>query len=118
MAGFVFKDRTTATRLKQWANTLPGQTGDQGQRATEIFLFKTPVGGIAARSGTTLGKATCDAYYLSFDGTDATITALTDSGSAQLTNTVFNMSTSAVGAEVYIQAVRIYGLYVANWEEC
>lgn len=118
MSGFNFKDRNIAMRLKQIANLPAGSFGDTGQRATEIYLFQTPSGGIPARSGTTLGKATCDAYYLSFDGTDATIGALTDAGSTQLTDTVFNMSTSAVAGSVYIQAVRIWGLYVANWEEC
>jgi len=118
MGAFYFKDRNIATRLKQFAQTMPGQSGDLGQRATDIFLFQTPSGGIPARSGTTLGKATCDAYYLAFDGTDATLTALTDAGGTQLTDTVFNMATEAVSGSVYIQAVRIYNLYVANWEEC
>jgi hypothetical protein len=118
MAGlYGFKDERVARRLRDFAETMPGAEGDQGVRATEIFLFQTPGGGIPARSGTTLGKATCDAYYLSFDGTDADISALQDGGST-LTSTVFNMSTEAVGGSAYIQAVRIYGLYVANWEEC
>lgn len=78
--------------------------------ATRIFL--TPAGGIPARSGTTLGKATCTGYKLTFDGTDA------DLATAGFTADVFNMAIEAVGASAYIQAIMFSGLWVANWEQC
>ena len=75
-------------------------------------LAQTPSGGIPGRSGTTLGSASCSMYYIAKSGTTATLTADTRS------ETIYNMSTSAVAGTAYIQAVRINGFLVANWEDC
>jgi len=87
-------------------------------KGSPFRIFLTPSGGIPARSGTTLGKATCTLYYLSFDGTDATLAAALDAESSGITATVFNMGLEAVNGSSYTQAVAINGLYVANWEDC
>ena len=118
MALIGFRDRNVATRLKMLAQTPAGLSGDPGLKVTDVYLFKAPSGGIPAKSGTTLGKATCDAYYLSFDGTDADLAVLQDSGSTTITATVFNMGSEAVAADAFVQAMRCNGLYLANWEDC
>jgi len=79
--------------------------GDSSQCA----IFFTPSGGIPARSGTTLGQASCTKVKL--DG--FALTTLTGQTSA-----VGNLSTEAVGGSKYIQALRISGTWVANWEQC
>jgi len=81
----------------------------RGRVSPQIQIFLTPTGGIPARSGSTLGQANCtkvriDAFVL---------TTLTGQ-----TNAVGNMATEDVGEDVYIQAVKINGQWVANWEEC
>lgn len=84
-----------------------------------VAVFETPVGGIPAISGGTLGKATCDLYELSVDGSgNATYSAATDEDSTQITHTVRNMSSETVFGSIKIQATLIDGLWIANWEDC
>lgn len=113
-----FGQREIARRLKQQALSLPGQQADEGIPLTDFYLFQTPSGGIPAIDGTTLGKADCTLYKLSFDGSDATIGPWNDNAGLALTRTVYNMGSAAVEENVYIQVARINGLYVANWEDC
>lgn len=81
--------------------------------------FQTPVGGIPAFAASTFGKATCDLYSGSLDGSnDLTFTAATDEDSSQITHTVYNQSVDPVGAAEKIQAVLIDGLWIANYEDC
>ena len=84
---------------------------------TAFRLLKTPSGGIPGRSGTTLGKAVCELYHLELSGSDAVLTQDLDGGSA-IEYTVHNMATGAVAGSVYVQAARINGFLVVNWEEC
>lgn len=113
-----FSDRNVAKRLKQIAATPEGLTISEGLRHTDVFLFKTPSDGIPAASGGVYGKAVCDAYYLSFDGTDASEAELKDSSGTTITATVFNKSSRAVPGNTVIQVVRCYGLYLENWTDC
>ena len=75
----------------------------------QVGVFYTPSGGIPARSGTTMGSASCT--RVSFDG--ATITA-TD-GPA---DDVRNLGTEAVAGSSYIQCLFVDGTWLANWEQC
>lgn len=81
--------------------------------------FETPSGGIPAMSGGTFGKATCDAYQMVLDASrDATYEALNDSTDTQISQAVYNQASEAVAGSVKIQATRLTGLWVANWEPC
>ena len=72
------------------------------------LLMQTPSGGIGARSGTTLSSATCTLWSRS----GSTISA------ASRTETVYNLSTTAVGGTKYIIAIPTNIGYVAGWEDC
>lgn len=82
--------------------------GGSNASAATIAAFVTPGGGIAARSGSTLGSATCTRLTLS-GGTRATTTT---------TVTVYNNFLSAVGASVDIKAAQIDGIWVVLAEDC
>ena len=86
-----------------------------GSRLTEGYLFQTPSGGIAARSGTTCGSAACTPYYIDSSGV---INELTDNSGTSQTVTVYNVFGSAIGGSVYITAKRVYGVLVADAEDC
>jgi hypothetical protein len=72
------------------------------------LVMKSPGGGIAARSGTTVSSATCTVWERS--GT--TLSAGTR------TETVYNLSTTAVAATVFIVAELTNIGWVAVWEDC
>lgn len=72
------------------------------------LVMKSPGGGIAARSGTTVSSATCTVWERS--GT--TLSAGTR------TETVYNLSTTAVAATVFIVAEWTNIGWVAVWEDC
>lgn len=76
--------------------------------AAGVKHFVTPVGGIAARSGATLGSATCTMLTIA-GGTRATTAA---------TATVYNNFTSAVGGSVDIVAAKIDGVWSVIAEDC
>lgn len=81
-----------------------------------MYIVKTPVGGIPARSGTTPGSATCTLWtnaggaLAEWDNTQ---------GDAQSV-TVYNLSTTAVAAEAYVVACQemLGGTLLALWEDC
>jgi hypothetical protein len=72
------------------------------------LLMQTPSGGIAARSGTTISSAVCTVWTRS--GSTISATSQTES--------VFNLSTSAVGGTKYIIAKDTNIGKVAVWEDC
>ena len=74
----------------------------------EALVCKTPGGGIAARSGTTVSSATCTVWKR----TGTTLSATTS------TVTVYNLSPTAVAATVEIVAVPTNIGLVAVWEDC
>lgn len=80
----------------------------QGQKP--VVHAKSPLGGIPARSGLTMGSATCDLFSCNSSG------VLVDSG----TNiTVYNMASGAVAGDVQIVAAKNdAGLYVCIVEDC
>ena len=73
-------------------------------------IIKTPAGGIAARSGTTVSSASCDVFSI-------VGTTLTDTGN---NIDVFNISIFAVGASKYGLAKKEYatGKWVIDFEDC
>lgn len=73
-------------------------SGLQGHVGLLVFVAKTGSGGIAARSGTTLGSGTVTLYTL-FGGT---IAEYADANSAAVTKTCYNVTTTAVAASTYI----------------
>lgn len=71
-------------------------------------VFVTPSGGIAARSGATLGSATCTHY---------TVTGGTRASTSD-TVTVYNDFTTAIGGSTDIVAIRVDGIWLAIAEDC
>lgn len=80
------------------------------QMVHQSLIAYTPVGGIAARSGSSVSSATCTIYELD----SGSLSATTD------TISVNNLSTTAVAGEVYIFAVQETrsGEFIAVWEDC
>lgn len=74
-------------------------------------IFKTRAGGIPALSGSTPGSAVCDLYF--FDG--SSLSAATGS---YVSETIYNMSSAAVGATKFIQVKYIDGFWFVDVESC
>ncbi len=85
--------------------------------STAIYLAETPAGGIAAMSGTTPGSAECTIKYIDADGKLATAT---DSDGDDVTQSVYNVSSSAIGGNTVIQAKQecVGGALLADFEDC
>jgi hypothetical protein len=121
-----FDDIKVAKRLKEIAGTGRGTAERPVEHppgednpfvpASRVFVCKTPVGGIPARSGTTVGSATCDVYYIN----DSNVLTQYSEGGVNMTIVVKNLSTTAVAGSVYIIPAqeRVTGRYVAVWEDC
>lgn len=121
MAGFTFAKREDIDKaIKLVRNPPPMPKPKQGPeqlpRITIGWIFKTPGGGIAARSGTTPGSASCTPYYIDTDG--PTLTELTDDAGASQTVTVYHIGADTIAGDVYIMAKEVYGVLVADMEDC
>jgi hypothetical protein len=107
-----FQERETAEQLKRMvgnvdAEYVEGKVRQSGAARTQVFF--TPSGGIAARSGATLGSATCT--RISVAGGTRAVTSKTE--------TVYNDFTGgAIGGSVDIVAALIDGIWVAISEDC
>ena len=87
----------------------PARAFNEWQRtSTRALVCKSPGGGIAARSGTTVSSATCTVWKRA--------TSTMSAGTQTLT--VWNLSTTAVAATVFIVAEPTNIGYVAVWEDC
>jgi hypothetical protein len=88
----------------------------------EVFIAKSPAGGIPARVGNTPGTALCDLYEArqdSFGSTARTLTALTLPNGDANQRQVDNLSTTAIEGSAYIAIVRDkFGCWVPVFEEC
>jgi hypothetical protein len=84
--------------------------GGGGGGGEHGVIIKTPAGGIAARSGTTVSSASCDVFSI-------VGTTLTDTGN---NIDVFNISISSVGGSKYGLAKKEYatGKWVIDFEDC
>ncbi len=79
-----------------------------GASASPGVVMKTPGGGIAARSGTTISSATCTQWNRS----GSTLSASTE------TYAVYGLSTTAVANSVFIVAIPTNIGWLAVWEDC
>lgn len=95
---------------------MKGFIGSTGGAGVTTHLLKTPIGGIAARSSTTAGKADCTPYYI--DSTTDTITELLDASNNSQTITIYNVSASPVAELTYIQAKKVRGVFIVDMEDC
>lgn len=103
---------------QQLVNLIGSQGGEVKQfeydltssTANAVIHAYTPSGGIPARSGLTMGSATCDLYECTSGG------VLGDSGDNV---TVYNMATGSVAGNTQIVAAKNQaGLYVCIVEDC
>ena len=77
--------------------------------APECYVALTPAGGIPARSGTTLGTATCAIYEMRTVSSVVTLVDLT------FTETVYNLSSVAADPSIYIVISREkFGYWVVD----
>ena len=83
---------------------------------TDGFIYFTPSGGIPARSGSTPGSAECTPYYIDTDG--PTLKEILDNGGSPKTDTIYHIGASAVAGDVYILVKRVYGVLIADMEDC
>lgn len=86
----------------------------QDDAVIHSMIFLTPSGGIAARSGTTPGSATCTGYVID----NGSLTTFKDTSGSDYTATVYNISTTAATGSTYIQAKRSGCQWVADFEDC
>jgi hypothetical protein len=103
----------TAVRLRNMLRE-QGQEGGGASRRPEnrrVAIALTPVNGIPARSGTTVGAASCTFYEIS-GSNQLTATSVTES--------VYNLSGIAVAGATYIVCNREYisGKWVVVMESC
>jgi len=88
----------------------------------ECFIAKSPSGGIAARSGTTVSGEECDLYRTAeaVGTTDRTLSAMyLSDGMTPNTRTVYNFSSEAVSANAWIIISRDkLGTWWVIAEEC
>lgn len=73
-----------------------------------VKMFVTPSGGIAARSGATLGSSNCTVLDVSSGSRSVT----------SITETVYNNFTSAVAGSTDIAAAKVNGIWVVIAEDC
>ncbi len=116
-------DETLRKLAEVVRRVLPASYGTLGARGgytssgNDVFIAKTPGGGIPASSGTTPGSAVCDIYYIDDAGDYAQ--KLDGLGNA-VTITVYNLAqAAAVGNSVFIQVKQEnFGSLLCDWEEC
>ena len=101
-----------ARRISQSVTTVERMAGSRSQLSNRpvvnfgSYLVKTPSGGIPARSGTTLGSASCTIQVI-----DKSNDQISDGESVD----VLNVSESAIGGDVLIKATRTKtGDYLAD----
>ncbi|NNE62363.1 MAG: hypothetical protein HKN35_15835 [Woeseia sp.] len=79
------------------------------------YIFKTPTGGIPARSVDTPGNAACTPYQINASGD---LEEILDAQEQSQTLTVYHIGGSAVEEDVYIQAKTVNGSIVVDMEDC
>ena len=118
MSVYGFNDRSIAEVLKVVA-AQHQQGGDNWSAQSGGIIYLTPSGGIPARSSNTLGKASCTPYWLYVDSSgDAQIERMVSGGSNVPDETIYNLSSTAVGGSSYIIAFNTFNILVAVWEDC
>ena len=117
MAGYNFRRRQDAQQLLELLNNsgsvprrMEAVSTGQGDAVTSIII-DIPSGGIAARSGTTPGSASCTPFYINDAGTLEQVPDSVDI-------TVYNLATDAVTGSRYGQAKNVLGKWVIDVEYC
>ena len=105
--------RSLLNRIEQLERkVMGGLNGDEPPipLAPDDVVAMTPVGGIAARSGTTCYGEDCELYVVTdadLDDGEFELTALVDGAAAPLTAMVYNLANEAVGAAKYVVTARL-----------
>jgi len=119
MAGYSFKNRSDIEAVLKLIGKNPKGQIEQGvrerPRITHGWIFKTPIAGIPARSGTTLGSASCQPYYIETGGV---LTILNDEAGNPQTMTVYHIGASPIAGGAYILCKEVFGWIVADMEDC
>lgn len=129
MPGFSFADRRDiedTIRLVEERRDRPPKpkhgTGDPAGLAVKFptilthgFIYKTPAGGIPARTGTTPGTADCTPFFINSSGD---LEEMLDNDGNTQTHEIINIFQSAIGASVYITAKRVFNALIADAEDC
>ena len=114
---YAFNDRLVAEKLVEIAGNYKPGMGPAQLVPTKGngWIFKTPSGGIPARSALIPGKAECTAYYIDPGGT--LMEHLAPDGS-QITLEVYNPFTVAVEGSTWITAKMVHNKPVVDAEDC
>jgi hypothetical protein len=125
-----FRKRSTAEKLNAFVESgaIPKtrtETSNDPPRPkiTKIFIVKTPAGGIPARINQIVTAADCPLYRLEAWGTgdyQTSIVQHTSESGHPVYAKVWNLSTTAVAGDTYLQVMRetLSGAILANWEDC
>jgi hypothetical protein len=93
-----------------------GKGNDPQVRGLFGLVFKTPASGIPAMSGTTPGKAYCPAYFI--DPATSQLVTVTDNAGVAMSFDVYHLGTTAIPANEWIQAKRVYGAWIVDVQYC
>lgn len=117
--GFNFKNRETAVALRDVieGDQPPEVDLENGvkrlAKVTDSFIVETPVGGIAAISGTQPGEAECTPHYINTTAANPDLQELNNIAGSSQTLTVYNFSGNAIAANQKIVAAEVFGRLVA-----
>lgn len=118
MGGFNFRNREDLLRVLDQPDQPPKQKRKlrQGVQnlppATPGWIFLTPSGGIAQRSGLVCQSEDCTPYYIAEDGT---LTELTDDSGSSQTVEVWHFGFDYdIPGSIYIQCKEVFGKLVAD----
>jgi hypothetical protein len=109
--------RKTVRTVRQSPWGTPAELTPLGGQPLAMYVGKTGVSGITARSGTTPGSGTVTLYFVNASGT---LETWKDGTGTAVTKTCYNLSTSAVGNTAYVMMQRdiLSGKLWAVWEDC
>ena len=122
MAGFNFKRREDINDVFRLIKDAPysplkanGSVVDDSLPLTTGWIFRTPSGGIPARSGVVCGSAECTPYYI--DENDELVELQDGDGDPQ-TVAVKHIGSTAITGDTYIMAKEVFLTLVADMEDC
>ena len=115
---YAFNERGVAEKLVEIAgNYKPGMGPAQiVPTKGNGWIFKTPVGGIAAIAGSVAGSADCTPYFI--DDAGNLVEHKGANGSASTTVEVFNIFSSPIAGDTFITAKMVHNRPVADAEDC
>lgn len=78
----------------------------------------TPATGIDGMSNDIPGSAVCNVFRIDYSVTPARWVAFTNANGEQVTATVYNIASTAIGGTRRIMAKKIFGAWVVDMEDC